>query len=128
MVAAVLLILATAFGVLSSRSSAPEPAELPSEAPPAQTQTRPLMLAVLARQDVNVTVTVDDGAPETFALRPDESRSFEAQTSITVRLDHGASAKIMVNGNDQGFPGRSGHPWKKTYSYEDPSPSPASTG
>ncbi|HEX9123437.1 MAG TPA: helix-turn-helix domain-containing protein [Actinomycetota bacterium] len=128
MVAAVVLILAAAFGILSSRSSAPPPAELPSQAPLAESQTRPLMLVVLARQDVNVTVTVDDGAAETFALRPDESRSFEAQVSITVRLDHGASAKIVVNGNDEGFPGRAGHPWKKVYSYEEPSPSPASTG
>jgi cytoskeletal protein RodZ len=128
MVAAVVLVLAAVFGVLSGRSSTPPPAELPSEAPLAETVIRPLQVVVLARQDVDVTVTVDDGDPETFSLRPDESRSFQAQVSITVRLDHGASAKVVVNGKDEGFPGRPGHPWKGTYSYEEPSPSPASAG
>ncbi len=123
MIAALLLILAASFGILSSRSSAPQPAALPSQAPLAETQLRGVMLVVLARQDVNVTVTVDDGAPQTFELRADESRSFEAQVSITVRLDHGASANIVVNGKDQGFPGNARHPWKGTFSYEEPSPS-----
>ncbi|MFB3737544.1 MAG: helix-turn-helix domain-containing protein [Candidatus Velamenicoccus archaeovorus] len=128
MVAALVLVLAAAFGVLSGRTAAPPPAELPSEAPLAGSVNRPLQVVVLARQDVEVTVTVDDGAPKTFALRPDESRSFQGQVQVKVRLDHGASARIIVSGVDKGFPGRPGHPWKATYSYEQPSPSPTSAG
>lgn len=129
MLAALLLILAAAFGILSSRSSAPPPAPMPSEAPLGAGSIQGLMLVVLARQEVEVTVTVDQGEPESFTLRPDESRSFEAQTAITVLLEHGASANVQVNGVDEGYPGTERHPWEHTYRADQvPPPSPSPLG
>lgn len=125
MVATMLLVLAGAFGVLSTRSSAPPPAAPPSEdgavaavAPPGIT------VAIEAREPVDVTIRADAGGPQTFSMRTGESRSFDADQTIIVRLDHGASAHVTVSGVDYGFPGNPNHPWKKTFSYntEDPSP------
>jgi cytoskeletal protein RodZ len=118
MIAATILVLAGAFGVLSARQPAPAPAELPSEAPlTAATVARPITVAVLARQPVQVTIVADGGEPETFTLEPGEGRSFDAKTSITVRLSEGGTAKVTVNGTDQGYPGAPERPWEETYGY-----------
>jgi cytoskeletal protein RodZ len=122
MIAAVVLVVAGAFGVLSTRESAPTPAQLPSApAPLSVSSGRDITLAVTARQQpVDVTVKVDDGDPQTFTLRPDESRSFEASTTLKVRIDPGGSASVVVSGKDLGFPGNAAHPWRKTFSFEQP--------
>ncbi|HEX7464399.1 MAG TPA: helix-turn-helix domain-containing protein [Actinomycetota bacterium] len=127
MVAATLLAVAAAFGVLSTREAAPPPASLPTEAPLVAPPARGITVAVLARQDVEVTVRIDGAEPEGFTLRPGESRSFYADTSLTVRLDPGNSARVTVDGRDLGFPGNPTHPWKQTFSFDtgDESPPPA---
>jgi hypothetical protein len=127
MAAATLLVLAAAFGVLSTREAAPPPASLPTVAPLVAPPEHGITVAVLARQEVEVTVLIDGGAPEPFTLQPGESRSFSADSSLTVRLDPGNTARVTVDGNDLGFPGNPTHPWKKTFSLgtgvESPSPS-----
>lgn len=118
MIAATILVLAAAFGVLSARQPAPAPAELPSEAPPTvATVARPITVAVLARQPVEVTIVADGGAPEIFSLEPGEGRSFDAKGSITVRLSEGGTARVTVNGTDHGYPGAPERPWEETYGY-----------
>jgi len=117
MIAATLLILAASFGVISTRAAAPPPANLSVDSLGVSAHQHEVMAVVAAEQQVGVTVTVDDGMPRTFGLRPGESRSFTADVSLTIRLDHGASAHITVNGDDQGFPGREHRPWQKTYSF-----------
>jgi cytoskeleton protein RodZ len=127
MIAAVVLVLAAAFGLLSARNSTPEPANLPSNTPPESAQTTGIVVAVLALQQVEITVQSDDGATLSYKLQPGEGRSFAADVKVEVDLSHGASAQITVNGVDQGFPGRAGKPWHKTYSFEEgesSSPSP----
>jgi cytoskeleton protein RodZ len=123
LVAGTLLVLAAAFGVLSARQPAPPPAELSATTnevtAPAPLQ-RPIGVAVLARRPVDVTVIVDGGEPQPFTLRSDEGRSFEADSSITIRLSEGATARITVSGVDYGFPGNAGKPWEDTYSYDEP--------
>jgi Helix-turn-helix domain len=124
MIAATLLVLAASFGVISTRAATPQPANLSPGSLTVSSQQHPIMAVVAAEQQVDVTVTVDDGVPRTFGLRPGESRSFDADVSLTIRLDHGASARVTVNGTDEGFPGKLHRPWQKTYRFA-ASPSPA---
>jgi cytoskeletal protein RodZ len=129
MVAATVLVLAAAFGVLSTRSSAPPPAVLPSEAPLVAAAEEPgITVAIEAQQSVEATITIDNGDPRTYSLQPGEGRSFAADETLTVRLDHGASARVTVNGNDQGFPGKPARPWTGTFAYETGGSTPSPTG
>lgn len=125
LIAVTVLVLAGAFGVLSARRPAPPAAELPANASavvsPPQVG-RGITVAVVAREPVEVTVIADGGDPVSYELRPDEGRSFDGDTSVTVRLSEGASANVAVNGTDYGYPGVEGEPWKRTFSYEQPSP------
>jgi transcriptional regulator with XRE-family HTH domain len=126
MVAATILVLAAAFGVLSARQPAPPPAELPSEAPSAAFATaRGMTVAVLARRPVDVTIVADGGEPQPFSLEAGEGRSFDAESSITVHLSEGGTAEITVSGADKGFPGAPGRPWQHTYDFETATPTPA---
>lgn len=119
MIAAVVLVLAAAFGLLSTRNSTPEPADLPSSAPQESVPTNGIVVAVLALQEIEVTVQSDDGAAFSYTLQPGEGRSFAADVKLEVDLSHGASAQITVNGVDQGFPGRADKPWHQTYSFDE---------
>lgn len=126
MVAAALLVLAGAFGVLSARDPAPEPAELPSVTMPIEaTAPAGIDVAVFAQESVEVTVAIDGGEPQTFSLQPGEGRSFEADTSLDLRLSSGSTAQVTVNGKNLGFPGKEGKPWHESFSYGSPS---AATG
>lgn len=123
-VSATVLVLATAFGVLSARRPAPAPANLSAETGTSVSAAevgRPISVAVLARRPVEVTVVADGGDPETFELETDEGRSFDASGSITIGLSEGATARITVSGVDYGFVGSRGEPWEATYSYDEPS-------
>jgi cytoskeleton protein RodZ len=124
MIAAVVLVLAAAFGLLSTRNSTPEPADLPSNAPPEPVLTNGIVVAVLARQEVDVTVRSDDGDPVVYTLLPGEGRSFAADMTLEIELSHGASAQVWVSGVDNGFPGKADRPWHDTYSFAESSPSP----
>ena len=128
LIAATVLVLAGAFGVLSARRPAPEPADLPAEASVVAGAEagvdRPVIVAVVARRPVDVTIVADEGEPQRFSLESDEGRSFEADTTLTVTLAEGSSARVTGNGVDLGYPGRPGVAWEKTFSYED-DPSPA---
>ena len=124
MAAATLLVLAGAFGILSARQPAPPPAELPSEAPAMVTTARPITVAVLAREPVEVRIVADDAPVQIFQLEVGEGRSFDGDRSVTIRLSEGGTAQITVNGSDEGFPGRAGRPWRKTYSYATAPPTP----
>ena len=126
LIAVTVLVLAGAFGVLSARRPAPPAAELRADASavvsPPQVG-RGISVAVVARKPVELTVIADGSEPVIYELRPDEGRSFDADSSITVRLSEGASANVTVSGKDYGFPGVEGQPWEETFSYEQPSPS-----
>jgi transcriptional regulator with XRE-family HTH domain len=125
LIAVTVLVLAGAFGVLSARRPAPPAAELPANASvvvsPPQVG-RGITVAIVARRPVVVTVIADGTDPVSYELRPDEGRSFDGDRSVTVRLSEGASANVVVNGTDYGYPGVEGEPWNRTFSYEQPSP------
>lgn len=124
LVAATVLVLASAFGVLSARRPAPPPANL-SEGTGSVVAgidiERPISVGVEAQRPVEVTIVADGGDPESFHLRAGEGRSFDAASSISVRLSEGNTAHVIVSGVDYGFPGKTGEPWEDTYSYDEPS-------
>ncbi len=125
LVAATVLVLAGAFGVLSARRPAPPPANLSGATGNAVAGVdigRPISVAVEAQRPVEVTIVADAGDPESFQLRAGEGRSFDASNSITVRLSEGNTAHVIVSGVDYGFPGKTGEPWEDTFSYDEPSP------
>ncbi len=125
LVAATVLVLAGAFGVLSARRPAPPPANLSEGTGSSMTAGvdigRPISVGVEAQRPVEVTIVADGGDPQVFQLRAGEGRSFDAASSITVGLSEGNTAHVIVSGVDYGFPGKTGEPWEDTYSYEEPS-------
>jgi hypothetical protein len=126
LVAATVLVLAGAFGVLSARRPAPPPANLSGASGTMVAGGveigRAISVAVEAQRPVEVTIVADAGDPESFQLRAGEGRSFDASNSITVRLSEGNTAHVIVSGVDYGFPGKTGEPWEDTFSYDEPSP------
>lgn len=120
MVAAAILVLAGAFGVLSARDPAPEPADPPSSGPIEQPAVAPpgIEVTVLAQESVEVTVTLDGADPRSYSLEPGEGRSFEADLALDLRLSSGATAQVTVSGRDLGFPGVKGQPWHKSFRYK----------
>jgi cytoskeleton protein RodZ len=119
MAAATLVVLAAAFGVLSTRTPTPPPAQGLDSEPVSQAIGPGISLAVsTADEPVDVTVRIDSTGPQTFTLLPGESRAFEASVSITIRLSRGATADVVVAGRDLGTPGRTTRPWKRTFSYQ----------
>jgi hypothetical protein len=122
MIAATILVLAAAFGVLSSRQPAPPPAEPEAEAPAPIAQGRTITVTVTAREPVDVTIVADAGKADRYRLEAGEGRSFEGRSSISVHLSSGGVARVTVSGRDLGFPGVKGRPWEDTFAFGSPSP------
>jgi hypothetical protein len=127
--ATTLVVLAVAFGVLSSRASAPPPSTLASNPVPEATGPGISLSLTAAEKPVGVTMWIDRAEPQTFTLLPGESRAFVANSTMTIRLARGGLADVVVAGRDLGLPGRPAHPWKRTFSYTTPGADrpPAST-
>lgn len=123
MTAATILVLATAFGVLSARQPAPPPAEPEAEAPAAPIAPgRSITVTVSAREPVDLRIVADGGPAEPYRLEAGEGRSFDGNTSISVWLSSGGTTRVTVNGRDLGFPGVAGRPWEDTFRFGAPSP------
>jgi len=114
-VVVILAILAAGFGILSSRGSAPAPAELPaSPGQAAVPAASTVIVGVSALERVEVTY-VADGVEQTVMMRAGETRTFEADELLEIRLDPGGIAEVTVNGEPLGVPGREGRPWRDTF-------------
>jgi hypothetical protein len=125
LLAAVLVVLAVSFGILSTRASAPTPTASLGQ-PTGRIDGRGISLSVsTTTEPVDVSVEVDSQRAVDFRLLPGESRSFLADVSLTVRVSPGGTADVVVNGEDKGSPGRPSRPWSHTYSYETPTASAA---
>jgi hypothetical protein len=125
-IAAMLVFVAAALGILSSRHSAPPPASASAEAVVTEAVGPGITLSVSTQTEpVDVTVRTDGAEPLAFTLLPGESRAFEADVSIAIRLSRGATADVVVAGRDLGTPGRSSRPWRHTFSYETATVSPS---
>jgi len=126
MVVATVLVFAAAFGVLSTRESAPPPATLADTA--VESRVRPIEAALTALQEVEATVVVDGAEPQTFTLGDGESRAVTAAESLRISLARGGVTNVVVAGKDLGYPGHTDRPWTRSFSYETSSSSTPSAG
>jgi cytoskeletal protein RodZ len=97
--ALVLLAAAGAIGLIGGRDAVPEPAEV-TVPPPVQVSDATVAVGIEAYHDVDFTVTVDGGEPETFSLEEGDQRSFEGTESINVAASRGGTFRLVVNGNE----------------------------
>lgn len=110
------LVLAAGFGVLSFGADTPPPADLAQDAVPSVAPIRGgLLLAITARVPVEVGIRIDGGTETTYPLIAGESRSFEADGLLELRLSRGGTASIVVNGVDLGAPGNPSGEWIRSF-------------
>lgn len=126
MVVATVLVFAAAFGVLSTRESAPPPATLADTE--VESRVRPIEAALTALQEVEVTVVVDGVEQRPFTLSDGESRAVTAAESLRISLARGGVTNVVVAGKDLGYPGHTDRPWTRSFSYETSSSSSPSAG
>lgn len=108
--------LALGFGVLRVGADTPPAADLATDAVPSVAPIRGgLLLAITARVPVEVGIRIDGGAEATYELIAGESRSFEADGLLEVRLAQGGTADVVVNGIDLGAPGDPDGPWERAF-------------
>jgi cytoskeletal protein RodZ len=123
-----LLVLAVAVGVLSRQRTAPQPAGAPTPAEQPELD-RSITADLVANLDgAQVTVTVDAGTPQTITLADGEAQSFEASSSLVVRIADGGSVHLSVSGVDKGSPGTPGAPWEERFSFETEGSTPSPAG
>ena len=75
-----------------------------------------------------MTVTIDAGTPQTITLADGEAQSFEASSSLVVRIADGGSVHLSVSGVDEGSPGTRGTPWEERFSFETEGSTPSPAG
>ena len=126
MVVATVLVFAAAFGVLSTRESAPPTATFADTA--VESRVRPIEAALTALQEVEVTVVVDGVEQRPFTLSDGESRAVTAAESLRISLARGGVTNVVVAGKDLGYPGHTDRPWTRSFSYETSSSSSPSAG
>jgi cytoskeleton protein RodZ len=76
-------------------------------------------LAIRATSTVNATVLADGRIVFRGVLRPNESRSFEANSRIDIELATGATTAITVNGHSIGKPGSPSGPYAASFGPQD---------
>jgi len=114
--AGLVLVIAVVFGLLSRGHSAPSPATLPTVAAEPDPLDRQIDAVIQAVGDVSVTVTVDD-VESTYPMAAGETRTFTAQSDLTLSVTDGGAVRLTVNGVDHGVPGTPGQPWSDSFSF-----------
>jgi cytoskeleton protein RodZ len=118
-VALLLLAILSAVGLISRTKSSSRAGSLAGAE--ASIPVLPPSVTVVLRADklVNALIRIDNDKLRTFHLRPGEGRSFEGNTRIIVRLDHGGTTALTVNGHDLKKPGRKHQPYIATFRPQD---------
>jgi cytoskeletal protein RodZ len=111
--AGTVLVIAVVFGFLSRAHSSPAPATLPTVAAEPQPLGRSIDAVIQAVASVRVTVTAD-GMVSSYTMGAGETRSFMADTSMTLHVSDGGAIHLTVNGVDHATSGR---PWGDTFSF-----------
>jgi cytoskeleton protein RodZ len=127
-VAVLVLAIFAGMGLLSRSRSAPAPASIGGLPGSAAAGTFKVTLAIHARASVEATVQADGERAAKFLLRPNETRTFQAATSIALQLSRGGAAELTVNGHDVGHPGRPGSPYTASYGPDSPGSPPSPNG
>jgi Helix-turn-helix domain len=110
----VIAVAAAALGVLSNRSFAPAAARLRTVSP-ADAHPSTVIVSVAATHRVQAVVTIDGVQQRAILIQPGESRTFEAEEFLSLRLAHGG-ARLAVNGTDYGVVGTPEDAWEGTFS------------
>jgi len=127
-VALLLLGILSAVGLIAGTRGAPD-ATNPS-GPEASIPVLPPSVTVVLRADQAVTavIRIDERKPRTFDLRSGEGRTFEGNTRVTVRLEHGGTTAITVNGHSLKKPGNKDQPYVATFRPQDFRGTPSANG
>jgi cytoskeleton protein RodZ len=127
-VALLLLAILSAVGLLSRSRGAPRAENLTG--PRASIPVLPPTVTVVLRADEAVTAVIrtDDDKPRTFDLRAGEGRTFEGNTRIMVRLDHGGTTALTVNGHNLKKPGKKDQPYSAAFRPQDFRGTPSANG
>jgi cytoskeleton protein RodZ len=123
-VVVVLVVAAAGFGLLSSRNSSPSSATLPVSGSPA-TSARNVIVGVAASRRVDANVISDGVEQPAVTLQAGETRTFQAEEFLTIKLSPGGLASVTVNGSEFGTVGSTKRPWEETFSptsIADPTP------
>ena len=113
-IALLALFLMAAFGLLSNSGSTPEAAVLPSALPTVD-RARPVVVKLLARREVDATITVDDAVDFQGVLHAGEARTFTGETSVAVSFGKGGVVSVAANGEKFGLPGTVEAPYSETF-------------
>jgi hypothetical protein len=115
-IAVLVLIAAGAGGLFARSASAPIPARMESPAD-IKVLPRTVQVDLVALRDVKARVDIDGVSPPAFdgTLVEGEARSFQAQETLRLWLESGASVELRVNGAELGTPGDPTAPLEATY-------------
>jgi hypothetical protein len=118
-VALLLLAVLSAVGLLSRSRAAPRAQNLAG--PQASIPVLPPTVTVILRADEAVTAIIrtDNDKPRTFELRAGEGRTFDGNTRVVVKLDHGGTTALTVNGHNLKKPGKKDRPYAATFRPQD---------
>ncbi len=111
-----LVVAAAGLGLFSSRNSAPSPATLPVSGSPAETSAHGVIVGVVAARRVDAAVIADGVEEPAVTLQAGETRTFQAEEFLAVRLSPGGVASVTVNGTEFGTVGSTKRPWEETFS------------
>jgi cytoskeletal protein RodZ len=114
-VAGVLIVAAVAFGLLSRKDPVPAPLTPSPDPMSAPCSTTGVTVAVTAQEPVNVRILTDDEHVFAGRVRPDETKTFVGNNSVTLRLARGGTALVSVDCSSLGVPGAPGQPWEQTF-------------
>jgi hypothetical protein len=118
-VAAVLLIVFAAFGLLSRNQAAPDAGAVPSSATAVPGGSDLAMVYLKARKPVDVVVIADGTRMFSGVLKPKEPQQFTAATVARVWLSRGTVVDITVNGHDLGAPGTRDRHYEASFTPQD---------
>jgi cytoskeleton protein RodZ len=110
-VAALVLAVFGAAGLLSRSRSAPSPEGLSGARSPIAVQAPTVMVVIKAVEPVELTVRIDGKVAFQGLLRKEEARTFEGNRTLQVELAEGRLAAVTVNGHRLGLPGQAHVPY-----------------
>jgi hypothetical protein len=117
---AVLLGVAGALGLLSRAGGGPAPVETPSTTRAVVAPASPgVSVAVVALDDVTVTVVEDGQEAFSGLLHDGEGRAFDATERIDIEFSRGGAVELTVNGHEVGIPGLPVDPYRDSFGPDD---------
>lgn len=75
----------------------------------------PLILSATAREEVWVSIAIDEGEEVQELLQAGDSRTWEAEKSLEIRVGNAGGIELELNGEPLGPPGESGQVITKTF-------------